>query len=604
MAGFIGYYKTSHSEEQRTKMMERIRHRGPDYSLTLDDGDLHLGFLGLDLGYRYDHREIHQDENCDVMIVGYLSNEDEIFQKAGLSKDADPSPAQGIASLYEKKGMDLANDLRGAYLIVLFDRKTERLYLIRDILGLQPLYYYPTEQGLIFVSEAKALLDHPDFHKVFNPDALRPYLVFQGTSTKESFFKGAYLSEGGMIISYDHGTISEKRYWEFSFEEKEGSLEEQADRINEAIQASIKRWDKFDTESGVFLSGGVDSSYFAGSVKPKKTFTVGYTDREFSEIDIAKDLSGQIGATNYNRVITAEDMFREIGNIEYMLDEPLANFSAVAIYFLSELAQGQIKLALGGEGSDEFFGGYFEYKTPKAVENVQWIPQGIRSAFGHWAARQTRDFKGKNFLMKAGLPVEERYIGQLYEFHEEEANAVLKPEFQKGPTVRDITEPVYARCKGMTDLRKKQFLDFHLWMNNIINLKGDRMTMAHSVQLVAPIATQEVYEVARTIPERYLVDEEKDKIAFRFAAQKFLPEAWAKRKKKGFPVPVRIWLQDEKNAKIVFDKVTGELSKKFFNQEEIQKLIEIHKKGTWPAYKKLMTLYFFLVWYEEYFVKR
>ncbi len=608
MAGFVGYLNTSNEEGLLDSMLDLIKHRGPDYRLKYEDSKFCLGYNGLDLSYEFDKKEMYEDEDLLVLLNGYITDVDYLAEKykVACKKEDFESPAQMLADLYKVGYRDLANILKGGYVIIFYEKKTSNIKIIRDRFATQPIYYYQTDKGLIIVSETKALLKHPDFKKELNENALVPFLIFQSPTLKETFFKGVYSFPPAVVIDYIDGEMKVEGYWDVVFEEEDISLDEAVKKIDHLVGLSIEKKSKYFKDRsmiGQSLSGGVDSSYLAARFRPKKTFTVGYNDKEFSEIDNAKDLSKIIGADHIAEVIGSEKSFNKVNEIAYMCDMPFANLSAIPMYFLSDRIKDYTHAVLSGEGADEFFGGYYEYTDPKYMNLYKKLPKAIRRSIGGKMLKNDKDFKGKNFLIK-GLPTEDWYIGQAKIFHENEAFSIVKDEYKKAPKVKELLEPYFDKVKDKTDIQKKQYLDFHVWMVNDIALKADRMNIGHSVQLVTPLLDEDLLDFARTLPDNLKIQGDKVKIAFREAALKHLPEDWAKRKKKGYVVPVRNWLKEEKYSKVITEKLTGDLAKKFFDVDMLQDLIEQNLSGKRPQHRKLWTIYMFLTWYEEYFIKR
>ena len=377
------------------------------------------------------------------------------------------------------------------------------------------------------------------------------------------------------------------------------------DQIEARVKASIEEKTSLENEVGSFLSGGVDSSYVASVSGVKKTFTVGYSDKAFSEIDNAEELSKLIGCENIHEFLEGDRCFEKLGDMQYMMDEPSANPSIVPLYFLSKLAKNSgTDSVLSGEGADEFFAGYFEYETPKAIEKYQSVPKPLRRIGGKVAKHLPVGVKGRNFLMRGGLPVEEYYIGQAKIFSEGEAIKLVKAPYKKAQSVKSLTEPYFRKMAGCDDITKKQFLDFHLWVVADINPKADRMSMAASLQLITPLLDRDLFEIARTLPKDLKIHDGEAKYAFRQTALRALPEEWATRPKKGFPVPIRHWVRDDKYYAAIRETFTSQEAEKFFDTDRLLKLLEDHRSGKKNNQRKIWTVYMFLIWYDQYFIKR
>lgn len=282
------------------------------------------------------------------------------------------------------------------------------------------------------------------------------------------------------------------------------------------------------------------------------------------------------------------------------MDEPLADPAAIALYFVSQTASKHVKVALSGEGADEFFGGYNIYREPHDLAGFQKLPLSLRKGLAACAKHIPFKFKGKNFLIRASKPVEERFIGNAFMFNEEERSRVLKnPTGKYNHT--ELTKPFYDKVKDKDDVTKMQYIDINFWLIGDILLKADKMSMAHSLEVRVPFLDREVFDVARHIPTKYKVNAQNTKYAMRMAAHRYLPDMVAEKKKLGFPVPIRIWLKDEKYYNIIKKAFTSDAAKKYFNTDTLINYLDEHKEGKADNSRKIWTVYMFLVWYNDYF---
>jgi asparagine synthase (glutamine-hydrolysing) len=282
------------------------------------------------------------------------------------------------------------------------------------------------------------------------------------------------------------------------------------------------------------------------------------------------------------------------------MDEPLADPAAIALYFVSQTASKYVKVSLSGEGADEFFGGYNIYHEPFDLEKFQKLPQGVRSGLAKAATSVPFKFKGQNYLVRASKPVEERFIGNAFMFNEAEREKILK-----NPTGKyrhtELTKPYYDKVKDLDDVTKMQYIDINFWLIGDILLKADKMSMAHSLEVRVPFLDKKVFEVARHIPTKYKVNQHNTKYAMRMAAHRYLPDMVAEKKKLGFPVPIRIWIKDEKYYNMIKKAFTSDAANEFFNTNALVKYLDDHKEGKADNSRKIWTVYMFLVWYEDFF---
>ena len=586
------------------EMIEKIIHRGPDSDGKYVDDNAALGFRRLSIIDLNDGSQPMYNETGDMVIVfnGEIYNfkelKKDLIEKGHIFKNK--SDTEVLIHSYEEYGTDMINKLRGMFSFAIWDKNKQELFAVRDYFGIKPFYYTIANGNLIFGSEIKSILMHPDYKKELNEIALESYLSFNYSVLEETFFKGIYKLWPAHYMIFKDGKAKIKRYWQPEFKEVDRPLEQVIEEIDEVMQDSIKAHMISDVEVGSFLSSGVDSSYVASCFKGDKTFTVGFDYDKYSEIDFAKELSDEIGISNYGRIITTEEYWDSVSKVQYYMDEPLADASAVALYFLSESASQQVKVCLSGEGADEVFGGYDIYQQPLHLAKYNKIPFFIRKIISKIVQRLPLNFRGKNLLINIGQTVEERFFGNIKLFSEREREKLLLNPSKKY-SIMDITMPHYKKVQDKDDCTKMQFLDLNLWLVGDILLKGDKMSMANSLEVRVPFMDKKVFELACTIPRKYKVTEEYTKYAMRLAARKNMPEKSAKRKKLGFPVPIRVWLRTDKYYNIIKKAFLSEDSLKFFKKDELLKLLDNHKNGKEDNGKRIWTVYTFLVWYKQYF---
>ena len=454
---------------------------------------------------------------------------------------------------------------------------------------------------LVFASEIKSILKYTPYKKEMNRDALENYLTFQYSVLPETFFKGIYKLMPSHCLTFENGRLDIKRYWEPVFEPDENTgLPEMVDRIDSAMQDSIKMHKVSDVEVGSFLSSGVDSSYVAACFNGDKTFTVGFDYEKYNEIDYAKSLSEKIKIDNYSKLISTDEYWNILPTVQYHMDEPLADPSAVALYLVSKTVAEHVKVSLSGEGADEFFGGYNIYREPFSLRPITRLPRPIRKFLGACASAIPFRVKGKNYLIRGSKDVEERFIGNAFLFNEKDREKILR-----NPSGRynhmELTKPYYDKVKNLDDTTKMQYIDIHFWLIGDILLKADKMSMANSLEVRVPFLDRKVFEVARHVPLKYKVTKENTKFAMRQAAHRYLPDMVAEKKKLGFPVPIRIWLRDDKYYNIVKEAFTSKAAEEFFKTDEIVKLLDGHKDGKADNSRKIWAIYMFLVWHKRFF---
>ncbi|MCI6582508.1 MAG: asparagine synthase (glutamine-hydrolyzing) [Oscillospiraceae bacterium] len=619
MCGYVGFTNTiNNANIVLKKMMERIRHRGPDGEGQYIDEGIALGhrrlsIIDIDAGAQPMYNE---DGSLVIVFNGEIYNYKQIREglvRAG-HRFATQSDTEVLVHGYEEYGSDILGKLRGMFSFVIWDRNKQELFGARDFFGIKPLYYADMNGSFMFGSEIKSFLEHPDFKKELNETALENYLTFQYSPTNETFFKNVYKLPPAHFFIKDKTGFRCQRYWKVEFEaDEKPELDEWVNRISDTMHDSVEAHKVSDVEVGSFLSSGVDSSYVAAIAGVDKTFTVGFgTDERYNEIGWAKEFSKAIGKENTSKVITPEEYWGILPKIQYHMDEPLADPSAVALYFVCNIASEKLKVVLSGEGADEIFGGYNVYSEPGGTVYDR-VPMGIRKQVGKLCSKLPAR-RGLNFFIRKGKTVEERFIGNAYMFTPAERKALLKIKTD-APHPMKITAPFYSEVAGKDDVTKMQYLDLHMWMAGDILLKADRMSMANSLELRVPFLDREVMALAQKIPTRYRVTRKEHtdektkyitKYAMRKAAKKDTPPQTAKtaaKKKLGFPVPIRVWLREEKYYSVVKEKFTSETAEKYFNTELLVKLLDDHKNQIRDNSRKIWTVFSFLIWYDVFFLQ-
>ena len=617
MCGIVGFTNNiSNSDEVLGKMMDRIKHRGPDaYGKYIDD-DIALGHRRLsiiDVSSSGDQPIFNEDNSLVIIFNGEIYNYMSIKEKlieAG-HKFRTNTDTEVLIHSYEEYGEKMLDMLRGMFSFVIWDKNKKELFGARDFFGIKPMYYANMNGTLMFGSEIKSFLEHPKFTKELNTAALENYLTFQYSPASETFFKNVYKLPPAHYFRFKDGHFESRRYWDVRFNADETpNLDEWVNRISDTFHNSVEAHKIADVEVGSFLSSGVDSSYVAAVADVDKTFTVGFgNDEKYNEIGWAKNFSKYIGKENTSKVITPEEYWNSLSMIQYHMDEPLADPSAVALYFVCNIASEKLKVVLSGEGADEIFGGYNVYSDPDGTIYDK-LPRTIRRSIGKLASKLPAK-RGVNFFVRKGKDVEERFIGNAYMFTPDERRSILKISTD-APDPTALTKPFYDNVKGKDDVTKMQYLDLHMWMAGDILLKADKMSMANSLELRVPFLDKEVMALAEKIPTKYRVTHDKGtdetkyitKYAMRLAAKKDTPEQTAKtaaKKKLGFPVPIRVWLKEEKYYNIVKSCFESDNSKKFFNTAPLLKLLCDHREGKADNSRKIWTVFIFLVWYKVYF---
>ena len=610
MCGFVGFTNTTSVSDKKTPlnaMMDAIVHRGPDSAGEFIDKRVALGFRRLSIiDLEGGDQPIFNEDGTKVIVFnGEIYNYQPIREELlGLGHTFKTnSDTEVLIHGYEQWGTDLLSRLRGMFAFAIYDKNDGSVFIARDMFGIKPLYYGVFKESLIFGSEIKSFLHHPHFEKKLNREQLSYYLSFQYSPGEETFFTGVKKLLPGHSLLYKEGNIEINKYFTPSFEPtKEEYSEQKAEEIEKVFFDSIAAHKISDVEVGSFLSSGIDSSYAASAAKVDKTFTVGFKSPDgdkYNEISYAKELSEHIGVKNFDHIITPDEYWDSLSKIQYHMDEPLADASCVALYFVSKEAAKHVKVALSGEGADEFFGGYNVYREP--IENTGYtkIPYFIRRAVGAIAEHLPQKY-GINYLVRNSRRFEDRYVGNAFIFSQKEQKKLLAQKSDRKPFTA-MTAPYFDDAKDYDPVTTAQYIDMNFWLVGDILLKADKMSMANSLEVRVPFLDKEVFNYAKSLSLADKIHGTQTKYALREAAKRTIPQKSADKKKLGFPVPIRVWLKEEKYYNIVKQSFESPAASEFFNVKAIVKLLDKHKSGKADNSRKIWTIFCFLIWHKEFF---
>lgn len=612
MCGFVGFTGNIVNRDKILRnMANRIIHRGPDMEGFHMSGNepsdsVNLGFRRLSIIDLSDGAQPMYNEDGSVVVVfngeiyNFMDLRRELAERGHIFKTR--CDTEVIVHGWEEYGESLAARLRGMFAFVVWDMRTRTMYGARDYFGIKPFYYSLLPDGnMLFGSEIKSFLEHPSFRREVNPDALRPYLTLQYSATEETFFKGTFKLPPAHYFTFRDGVMKKTRFWDVDFSNKSSaSFDELCAQIDADVHESVAAHRISDVPVGSFLSGGVDSSYITASLMPRDTFSVGFNYDNFDESGEARELSKLLGVENFTRMLTAEQCFEAFPKIQYHMDEPQSNPSSVPLYFLAQLAHEHVTVVLSGEGADEIYAGYEWYDENAMMRKYKKIPAPLRRAAAGITSHLPY-FKGHDFILKGTGRPEDYFLGQALVYPPKEALSVLNPKYRSGPSPFELAEPIYDRAKGLSELEKKQYLDLNMWLPGDILLKADKMSMAHSIELRVPYLDRHVMEAAAKLPPEYKINGINTKYIFRKAANRSLPNEWADRTKKGFPVPIRKWLREDKYYGDVKSYLTSDTAAEYFDRSALMRLLDDHREERANNGRKIWTAYTFLVWHKQFF---
>ena len=374
-----------------------------------------------------------------------------------------------------------------------------------------------------------------------------------------------------------------------------------ANRLRNSVQAHLTG----DVPRGAFLSSGLDSTAIVALMREQEsvqTFSIGFegAPEELNELTLAKETARYLGTDHHNVYIGAKRYQEELPRLIYNQEDPVADASAMALYFVSEVASSYVKVVLSGEGADELFGGYPIYHEPLSLRAFEYLPQWLRSSLGRLANTLPHGMKGRSFLQRGAVPLERRFVGNANIFSEDAKHELLRlsglGELQSAFA---ITDPFYARSTRLDAVTRMQDLDMHTWLPGDILMKADKMTMANSLELRVPFLDKEVFEFAATVPQKYRLAGGTTKYALRQAMRGIVPEFVYNRPKLGFPVPIRHWIRGEM-LDFVWDVVRSSKTDHLINRAYVEKLIEEHVYGGRDHWREIWTILNFMLWHQVF----
>ena len=590
------------------KMLETLKHRGPDGQQIWSGENVTLGFCRLSIIDLSGGMQPLENEDGKVHLVfngeiyNYKELRPELEKKGHIFRTRTDSEV--ILHGYEEYGNAVVDHLRGMYAFAIWDENTKTLTAARDPFGIKPFFYTMVDGAFVFASEIKSILDHPGYHRELNEEALEQYLSFQYSVLEETFFKGIYRLMPGTRLTFKDGKVQTEQFFDPLITPGEKKPDDEVIRsIDDVIGNSVQYHMISDVEVGTFLSGGVDSSLIAARFGGQKAFSVGFAQAgaHYNEMNLARETAEKLELDFHQKNIEKDEFTEAVPTVMYHLDEPSGDASAIALFFVAREAAKYVKVITSGEGADELFGGYTIYLEPDALRYISWLPKGVRRALGSLAEHLPYGMKGRGYLIRGSMDVEERFIGNANIFTKEEREALLRRPGQ-AVSPQELLKEDYRKVSGMHGGDKMQYIDLVRWLPGDILQKADRMSMAHSLELRVPFLDREVFRVAETLATRDKFRNHQTKYLFREAAAKYLPKLTADREKLGFPVPIRVWMREDRDfIEMLRSAFSSEAAERYFHTEELQKLLDDHISGKRDYSRKIWTVYAFLAWYRVFF---
>jgi asparagine synthase (glutamine-hydrolysing) len=620
ISGIVYYSERQPELELLKRMTGVIHHRGPDDSGFFVEERVGLGFRRLSI---IDLAEGHQplsneDESLWIIFNGEIYNyralRDQLVARGHTFKTH--TDTEVIVHLYEEYGEDCVKHLRGMFGFVIWNRKTKELFGARDHFGIKPFYYIADGEQFAFGSEIKSLLQVDGFERRVRTESLLNYLTFQYVPEPDTMYEDIRkLPPAHFVKVTPDGQVRIGKYWDPMFEPVDRPFGDYVEELRAKLQDSVVHHMVSDVHRGCFLSSGIDSTAIATHmrrIEPIKTFSVGFEGPN-NETIIAHDTAKAIGTEHYAKLISEDDFFSVLPKAAWHQDEPVADPSAIALFHVAQLAREHVTVVLSGEGADELFGGYRIYREPLALRPLAWLPGPLKRALGWLAGAMPAALPGRNYLLRASTPLEERFFGNAKVFTEDMKAEVLRAgrdlvgtgrlgSGSGGGGYRDpvrIAGEFYAKTKHLDPVTRMQYIDMNLWLPGDILMKADKMTMAHSLELRVPFLDKELFELARRIPAKYRIADGTTKYVFRKAMEGIIPDFILNRPKLGFPVPMRDWMKGPRGQEII-ERMAASGIDSYINVGAARDMLAKHRAGQGDYSRRLWVLFMFGLWHETY----
>ena len=604
------------------RMTNLIAHRGPDGSGEYLSGPVGLGHRRLSIIdlHTGDQPMCNEDGSVWVVYNGEIYNFHELrteLEGRGHRFKSN-SDTEVIVHLYEELGDACVTRLRGMFAFALWDEARRRLLLARDRVGVKPLYYADTGRSLLFGSEIKSLLADPQLDRRINPQAVDRFFSYYYVPGEETLLQGVRKLPPGHVLTVDRGKVSVKPYWDLHFEAHEGSMSfpESVASLRQLLRRTVKDHMISDVPVGVLLSGGVDStgvlSYAAEAAdRPLHSFTVGFEGAQFAdERPYARMASRRYGTIHHETTMTAGQFRDFLPRYVWHMEEPVCEPPAIALHFVSAIArQTGVKVLLSGEGGDEAFGGYPEYRNLLMLERLKTAAgpfRGLlRAGFGLAGAIGSRrlgryapliDLAPRDYYMS-------RTATPLTGFNSRRKADLYTPGFAsliRPGSSADTTRALFDSVVDQPLLNRMLYVDTRTWLPDDLLVKADKMTMATSVELRVPLLDHQVLEFAASLPVDYKVKGWQLKRVLKAALEDAVPREIIERKKTGFPVPYDQWMAGELKE-FVHDTLLAESAvlNAWFSRAEVARLLRAHQRGEGCS-KEVFSLVVFELWHAHF----
>ena len=624
MCGIAGIVRSDGRDVEQDlirRMCEAIRHRGPD-----DDGFYFRGPVGLGMrrlsiiDLASGQQPIHnQDRTAWIVFNGEIYNCRELrdkLEKLGHTFYTN-SDTEAIIHAYERYGADCPKHLRGMFAFAIWDERTQELFVARDRVGKKPLLYAEINGEFVFASEFSALLLHPQISRDIDPVALHHYFSFMCVPAPLTAYRAIRKLEPGHSLRWRKGEIKIERYWQPDFSKKIKISEEEAgERAIEILREAVRLRLISEVPLGAFLSGGIDSSAVVAlmsqeSSKPVKTFSIGFEEQNFSELQHARRVAEHVGA-DHHEFIVRPDALEVLPTLVEHYGEPYADSSAIPTYYVARETRKHVTVALNGDGGDECFAGYERYAAMGLAEKYLKLPGVLRKSLIDQAVgmlpssdkRRSRTRDAKRFVQAASLSKVDRYLRWISVFDSDAKSDLYSDDFRhRTETSRssEVLEPWFAMANGSGIVDAALLTDTMTYLPNDLLVKVDIATMAVSLEARSPFLDHEMIEFAASLPEKMKLRGLTTKYLLKRVLKKLLPSENLERRKMGFGVPIGHWFRGQLEP-FLRETILSEKAFKrgLFKRETVRRLVDFHANRKRDYSHQLWTLLMLELWFQRF----
>jgi asparagine synthase (glutamine-hydrolysing) len=620
MCGICGF--NWNDRELISAMNDSLEHRGPDQAGIFCDDTISLGFRRLSIIDLTEHGSqpmFNEDKTVCLVFNGEIYNfqklRPELINRGHIFQGR--SDSEVILHAYEEYGIDCVHRLQGMFAFAIYDLKKKSLFIARDRIGIKPLYYYHKNGKLLFASEIKAILQDRSVPREVNDQAVYDYLGFEFVPAPQTMFCDINKLPSGHYLTLQDGTLEIKEYWDLRMASSPTTLTfgEAVERQKELLNDAVKSHLISDVPLGVFLSGGLDSSSIVALMRrhisgPIKTFTIGYHDKTFSELDYAAIVAKH--CETEHQVLMLDDIRPEyVEKALYHLDEPMTDLSAVPLYLLCKQAREHVTVCLSGEGADESYAGYDRFKAAKLASWFNLIPASLRKHVIGTLVGMLPDQsqkKGainmlKRFVEGANLPAEGDHLRWQYFSSEKQTRSLFTQKFLDAiiPDPFRLVRKYAERCKDADTVNRQIYLDMRYMMTDSVLMKVDKMSMASSLEVRVPLLDHVLVEFLASLPGNWKLNGMTTKYIFRSALEELLPKEIVHRGKQGYSLPVKHLLRGDMKPYMVSLLNESPVIKEKMNCTYVNQLIEEHCTMKHNHNHVLWALMNLSIWHNRFF---